>query len=142
MIPTFGPVREVGYAVEPTLRFFKWPLYKRGVLMAAFKLSATQEVDVQIKVVDRKGNPAPVDGVPAWLTDNSELLALTPTADGMRCLVSAVGPLGTGTVSVTADADMGAGVVPIVGALEFEVTGGTAVAIEIVPGTPAEQPEA
>jgi hypothetical protein len=104
-----------------------------------FQMSSTQEVNVAIKVVDNKGNPARVDGAPEWSADNSELLSLTPSADGMSCMVSAVGPLGSGMVSVEADADLGAGITPLFGVLEFQITGGTATTIEIVPGEPKEQ---
>lgn len=108
----------------------------------AFSLTATQQCDLTIAVTDAKGNPAPVDGPPQWFVDNPAVLALTPAADGMGCLVAAVGPLGTALVSVKADADLGAGVVELVGTLEVEVTAGQAALMAIVPGVPTEQPPA
>jgi hypothetical protein len=42
-------------------------------------------------------------------------------------------------ISVTADADLGAGVTPIAGTLDIEVVGDQAVSVGIVAGTPAEQ---
>ena len=46
---------------------------------------------------------------------------------------------GATQISVTADADLGEGVTPIVGTLSIDVVGGQAVSINIVAGTPAEQ---
>jgi hypothetical protein len=106
----------------------------------AFQLTDSQDVVVTPKFTSKKGNPARVDGVPEWLVDNSELLALTPAADGLSCSVSAVGPLGTATVTMKADADLGSGVVDVLGTLEIEVTGGGATTVSLEPGTPTEQP--
>jgi hypothetical protein len=97
-------------------------------------------VTLGVAFVDKKGNPAKVDGVPQWLVDNPNVLALTPATDGMSCTVAAVGPLGTATVSLKADADLGIGVIDVVGAFEVEVTGGQATAVTITPGAPSEQP--
>lgn len=56
---------------------------------------------------DVKGNPAPLADAAyplAFVTDNTDLLALTPAPDGRSCLVAAIGPLGTANVTVnTAD---------------------------------------
>lgn len=106
----------------------------------AFQMTATQQCELTITIVDRKGNPAPVDGPPQWFVDNPAVLSLTPAADGMSCSMAAVGPLGTALVSVRADADLGAGVAELIGTLEVEITGGTAAAVAIVPGPPTEQP--
>jgi hypothetical protein len=139
MVPVLGAILEAPTPATRTPQFqTRWPMMRRLIL--AFQMSDSQQVTVTIKVMDKKGNPAPVDGVPVWLTDNTELLALTPAADGLSCLVAAVGPLGTATVSVTADADLGAGVTPIVGTLDVQITGGTATTATLAPGTPTEQP--
>jgi len=110
----------------------------------AFTMTDSQQVDVTIAPKDKRGNPAALDGVPEWSTDNSDVLALSPSADGMTCTISAVGPLtapgSPALVTVKGDADVGAGVVPIIGTLEVEITGGAATTIAITPGTPAEQP--
>jgi len=106
----------------------------------AFQMSDSQQVDVTIAPVDKKGNPAKLDGVPEWSTDNTDVLALTTSADGLTCTIMAVGPLGTGTVTVKADADLGAGTTPLIGTLEVAITGGAATTITLNPGTPTEQP--
>lgn len=63
-----GPVSEQGLG----------PLQQRGVLMSV--LSATQKTRLSIAPVDRRGNPASVDGVPTWSTSDPNLLSVTPAA--------------------------------------------------------------
>ena len=137
LVPRLGVVTEQTGPVAPTPQFQG---KKKGRLIVAFQLTDSQQTTVTIKPQDKKGNPAPVDGAPQWLVDNPNVLALTPSADGLSCLVAAVGPLGTATVSVKADADLGGGVTELVGLLEVEVTGGQAVTVALEPGTPTEQP--
>jgi len=145
-----GPRRR-GFRMVPGVKDFrewskppqKTPQYQgtkkgRTILMAT--MTATQQMTCTIQILDKKGNPAEVDGVPTWLTDNTDVLSLTPAADGMSCLVAAVGALGSAGVTVTADADLGAGVEPLIGTLDFDITGGKASVIAITPGTPTEQP--
>ena len=106
----------------------------------AFSMSDSQQVVLTIKALDKKNNPAPIDGPGEWSTDNTDVLALTPAADGLSCTVVAVGPLGVGKVTVKADADMGAGVVPIVGTIDVTITAGQATTVVVDAGTPTEQP--
>ena len=72
--------------------------------------------------------------------DNTDVLALTPAGDGMSCIVAAVGAIGTGIVTLTADADMGGGVKPVIGTLEVSITAGEATNVVLTPSTPTEQP--
>lgn len=103
-------------------------------------LSATQQCTLSVTVTDKKGNPAPVDGTPDWLVDNPNVVALTPSADGLSCLISAIGPIGGATVTFRGDADLGDGVKEIAGILEVDVTAGEASLVTINAGTPEEQP--
>lgn len=105
-------------------------------------MTDSQQVSLTISPVDRKGNPAPVDGIPAWASSNTEVVTVAPAPDGMSAVASAVGPLGTATVSVTADADLGAGVTEIAGSLDITITAGSASTVTITAGTPTEQPTA
>lgn len=72
---------------------------------------------VTLTITNAAGAPAPVDGVPVWATSDATILTVTASADGMTALVSTVAA-GTARVSVTADADMGAGVSTITGVSE------------------------
>lgn len=138
-VPKLGPFREASAHVVPTPQYARFPLLG-GDLMAAVTMTATQEFECTISPVDKKGNPATLDGVPEWLTDNPAVLALTPAADGLSCKVTAVGMIGVANVQVTGDADMGAGSTPIIGTIDCEVTAGQAIMINITPGAPSEQP--
>src|SRR5262245_42767554 len=132
---------------EQTRPVFRTPQYldhnppddERWLIMAN-EMTATQEMVLHAKILDRKGNPAPVYGAPSWLTDNTDLLALAPTADGLACAVSAVGPIGSAKVTMRADADMGAGYEEIVGLMDISVTPGKAVTVTLEADTPTEQP--
>lgn len=132
-----GPVSEQAHAPALTPQFQG---SAKGAIMATLNLTATQNCNLSVAITDKKGNPAPVEGVPEWAVDNSELLSIEPAADGLSAVISAVGPLGTALVSLQADADLGEGVTPLAGTLEVVVGAGAATVVEIVPGTPEEQP--
>lgn len=66
---------------------------------------------------DSKGNPAAVDGVPVWTSSDETVLQILVEADGMSATVATVAP-GTARITVQADADLGAGVLPITGVSE------------------------
>ena len=137
VVPRLGPVVEQSGDVQKTPQFQS---RKRGETIMGFALTANQLVNVTVEFKDKKGNAATVDGIPEWLTDNSELLSLTPSPDGLSCVVAAVGPLGTATVTLRADADMGSGVVEVLGTLEVDVGPGSATVVTLTPGTPTDQP--
>lgn len=140
IVPVLGPVQEqASDSVSDLASTRVSDLRGRVILM--FSLGSSQQVRVTAEFRDRRGNPAAVDGVPEWMTDNSEVLNLVPVADGRSCLIKAVGPLGTARVTLTADADTGAGTTPVVGTLEVTVTAGSATVITLQPGEPEEQPE-
>src|SRR5262245_15536781 len=94
---------------------YRTPFISKSGVILMLTLTATQKATLSVEFLDSKGNPASVDGVPVWMTDNSDLLALAPSADGMSCEVSAVGPIGAASAQVTADADLGSGIVNIFG---------------------------
>lgn len=107
----------------------------------AFQMTDSQQVTVTTAFTDKKGNPAALPtGTPAptWLVDNSAVLALTPAADGLSCLVAAVGPLGSATVSVKVNDASGASLAS--GSLAVTIVGGALVNVVLTPGTPSEQP--
>lgn len=98
----------------------------------------TQKFTASIRPVDAKGNPALVqDGSVQWT--GPDFLTVTPSADGLSADVSAKGPLGSGQLSVSADADLGDGVTTITGVLQVDVLAGQAVSLSVDSSTPAEQ---
>lgn len=128
------------YSTTETPAFHHHPI--RGDVTMAFDLPADKLVSVTIELKDKKGNPAQVDDTPVWSTDNTQVLALEPAADGMSCKVTAVGVLTASPVmvQVTADADLGDGVKPVIGTLEVNVVAGDAALISLTPGALQDQP--
>ena len=64
------------------------------------------------------GSPASIDGVPQW-TSEQGLVELSPAPDGLSCLIRNRSAVGTDTVTVEADADLGEGVQTILARLEL-----------------------
>lgn len=106
-------------------------------------LKATQDCVLSLGTgKDRKGNPAPIDETvpPTWFSTNTDIGTVTASEDGKTATLSAVGPLGTFQVNANVDLDTTEGTKPGVAVLDVEVIAGDAVIIDIVPGTPTEQP--
>lgn len=77
--------------------------------------------NVKLTILDSKGRPAKVDGVPVWASSDETQVTVTPAADGMSAVVDTVAPSSSGQtarITVSADADLGAGVTPLVGVSE------------------------
>lgn len=126
---------------RPRIVFIK-AVIERNTIKGDIKmlvLTDTQQVDVAIKPVDKKGNAAQVDGVPVWTSSDLNIATVEAAADGLSAVVKAANGLGDVQISVTADADLGAGVQPLVGTLDITVAAGAAVSLGIVTGTPVEQ---
>lgn len=114
--------------------------WRRGIIKESFQMNLkdNEKVTLSITPVNAKGNPAPLDGVPVWTTENPSVVAITPSADGLSCECVA-GVSGSSVVTVSGDADMGEGVTKVAGSITFDVTPGAAVSIVIVPGTVSNQ---
>jgi len=68
-------------------------------------------------ITNDAGEPATVDGAPVWASSDETVVSVVAAEDGLSADISAVAP-GTARVTVTADADMGAGVTEITGVTE------------------------
>lgn len=137
-VPILGPIKTTVGPVTRTPQYQRFPLF--GELMMAVEMNTIQEFTVTIAPVNAKGQPAALDGVPEWLTSNSDALALEPAPDGLSCKVTAVGIPGSGSVQVTGDADLGTGVTPIVGTLDVNVSLAPATSIVMTAGPVTDQP--
>src|SRR5262245_39144022 len=73
-----GRVTEQSQPAVPT-PLLSCPKPSREKLIVASKMTVTEQMEVTAEFQDKKGNPAPVDGIPTWQTDNTDLLALTPS---------------------------------------------------------------
>lgn len=101
----------------------------------SMQLPDDKSVSATASFVDAKGNPAQVQGMPVWGTDRPDLLSVVDNGDG-SATVSPVGPLGSGQVTCTGDADLGEGVTEVVLLGTVEVIAGTAVGGTINFGEP------
>jgi len=84
--------------------------------------------NVLLEIMDSHVPPRPalVEGVPVWASSDETVLLVTPSVDGMSAMIDTVAP-GTARITVSADADLGEGVVPLTGVTEdIIVTLGTA----------------
>jgi hypothetical protein len=99
--------------------------------------------NIVLKITDSQGRPAAVDGVPVWASSDETVLTISPSDDGMSAVGNTVAAGGPARFSVTVDADLGAGVVPLVGVSEdINVTLGpshTANQMTIELGEPADK---
>lgn len=91
----------------------------------------TQVVNLSLKIVDSKGNDAPVDGQPSWSLTDPALGSLAVAADGLSAVFTPAGSAGSLKVQASADADLGAGVVTIAGELDLDLLPGDAVSIQL-----------
>jgi hypothetical protein len=109
--------------------------------MAILILSATQECLVEALLKDRRGNPATVQD-PQWVSLEEATVTVTPDpTNPLKALIKAVGPVDEASqIQFTCDVDLGEGVKPLLALLDVVVTGGEATIVELVPGTPTEQP--
>lgn len=100
-------------------------------------LTDEQKCPLAVAFTTAAGNPAPVDGTPSWNVSNPEVIPnLEVSEDGMSAVIRRPGALGVCQVSVTADADLGEGVVQITGVMDVEVKPAQAVNVGITAGTP------
>ena len=133
--PPPPPELHIEWSIGPVSEQF--PLTPQEPIMLT--LTDSQKCSLgPIQAVDAKGNTAPIDGVPTWVSSDATVLTVEPSTDGLSAVVKAVGPLGNAQVTVTADADLGTGVVNVVGLLDVTVVAGQAVSLTVPVGTPEE----
>ena len=101
-------------------------------------LKVTQSLPVSLSITDKKGNPAKVDGAPVWAVTDESLASLSVAEDGMSATVTPIGPIGSFSVQVKADADLGEGVKEIIGELAVELSAGDAEVIALSAGQPSD----
>ncbi len=89
-----------------------------------------------VAYVDAKGNPATVDGAPVWASSNEGVATVAAAADGMSASIVPGSTLGDTDITVTADADLGSGIVQLIATGTVTVVAGQAVTGAITFGTP------
>lgn len=104
----------------------------------ATTLTDTQQFTLTIKPESKPGHPAAVEaGSVVWT--GPPFVSITPAADGMSALVKALTVGANDNISVSADADLGAGVVTISGTYEVQVIASQATTIGFEASAPEEQ---
>lgn len=93
-------------------------------------LKIGEGVGANVTFKDSDGNVAPVDGKPTWAFDNDSVAELQVSEDGMSAFLKAKG-VGQGKLQVSADADMGEGIVTIIGEADLIVEPKQAMTVEI-----------
>lgn len=95
--------------------------------MAIFDSSKVSSVTASVSFTDAAGNTARVDGIPAWEISDPAIATMTVSADGTSAQF-AFAAVGKATVTVRADADLGAGVRELILQGDLEFVAGEAVA--------------
>lgn len=126
---------------------FLWTLkWNNGTIVqypTMLALPNDQFVTASIQPVDAKGNPAKVDGIPAWSSSSPSIANVTNiSADGLSADVVPGDQLGTCQINVQADADLGEGVNHITGVLDVQTVAGSAVGFTISTSAPQPLPPA
>lgn len=103
------------------------------------KLTTDQQVTVTIKPQSAKGKPVKIDGAPVWsVTAGSCTVDTAP--DGMSAVIVSSDDAGDSEVTVSADADLGAGVITISDAIRVTVLGAQAQSLGLTAGVPENKP--
>ena len=97
-------------------------------------ISSDKKRTFSVQPVDAKGRPAAIDGVPVWVLAAPGGVQLFPSADGLSCEVAWVEPKTGIVLTVTGDADLGAGVKAITGSVDIETLTAEAVGFAIATG--------
>lgn len=129
-----GVAREIAWTVTVNGRVV--PTFEKGRKHMAALLMNDQQADVVVEFPDFYGNPSRVDGKPTWQHSDSSLGTLNVSADGMMATYIPSGPLGVDQITVTADADLGAGVRTISGSMDLQIEAGGAQSVRLIFGTP------
>lgn len=134
-----------GKKKKPRLRWTIGPVSEQRLTpgpwtIPMLQLTDSQQCDLSIAPIDKKGFPAPVEpGSVSWTSSDAAVAdVVQDPADQLKATVVAGQP-GTAQINVSADADLGAGVATISGALDVTVVGGLAVSLSVSTGTPVDQ---
>jgi hypothetical protein len=108
-------------------------------------LTTRQQVHATLAITKADGSPGTVEpGSVKWASSDETVVLATASADGLEADISAVAPGGPARFTVTADADLGAGTLNLIGVSE-DITVVTdprdmASIIMITLGAPADKP--
>lgn len=98
-------------------------------------LTNEQKVQITLAPVTGAGHPAQLDGKPAWnvLSGNG---TVEPSEDGKSATLVSSDDVGDTEIEISADADLGEGIVPITGNITMHVVSATAQSLGMSAGVP------
>lgn len=100
----------------------------------AITMTTEEKRLVQVQPMTAAGNPASVDGEAAFsVTSGTCTIA---EVDALSAYVVSGSEPGDSTVTMTVDADLGAGVVPVMDTMVVHVTSATAASLTVTVGAP------
>lgn len=102
-------------------------------------MTTSQQFSITPQFKTKSGKAATVDGVPTYGSSDESVAKVVPAADGLTALVVAQG-VGSYSISVSADADLGAGTRTINGSDTGDVTSAEADTVGFSVGPVEEQP--
>lgn len=94
-----------------------------------------EKVQVTLAPTTAAGNPASLDGLPTWEVTSGDA-TLEVAADGLSAFLVSGAPGVNSQIAVTADADLGAGIVTLSDVIDLAVVLASASALGLVVGTP------
>lgn len=110
--------------------------FSNGIVVKGVEMSTIMRIDQVLTLSpsfqDAKGNSNVVlGGVPAWSVSDEGLATLAVSEDGLTCVVTPTGALGTVQVNMTVDVDPDADTQEIVGTMDVEFKPGKAVFVAL-----------
>lgn len=104
------------------------------IVSGVLTLTSEEQSVLHAAPVTEAGNSAGVDGTITWTNTDPALITITP--NGFDCDVVTNGPLGSATVTASADADLGADVTLISESVTVTVVAPEAFGIELTADDP------
>jgi len=110
-------------------------------MATTLQLTDIQEVVLSINPMDEEKNPAQLEGVPTWVSSDESVLTVAAAADGLSATAATVGPLGSATVTVTAQGDLtGAGSDTLNDTVTVDIVASQASSLNTSAGSPTTRP--
>jgi hypothetical protein len=102
--------------------------------VTSMQMTDLEQTVAHVQAVDADGNAATLDSAPTWSSSDPTIVTVTPSPDGLTCVIGSPtpGPLGSAVVTVTA----AVGSNTVSGTLAVDIIGSAAVSINVTTDTP------
>lgn len=71
-------------------------------MSSSVTMSVIQQVTATLLAEDALGHPAPLAGTPSWSSSDTTIFTVAPATGGMTAVLTAVGKVGSATLTVSA----------------------------------------